>query len=421
VCDTLCVLGDGVSLFAKNSDRPVSEAQVARSFPRRPAGGRLRTQYIELPDTGAAATVLSQPVWLWGAEHGVNEHGVAIGNEMVDTVDDPAGAPPALIGMDLVRLGLERARSAEEAVDVITTLLERHGQGGLGDQVNAVAYWSSFLMADPASAWVLETSGSRWAARPLGGGGAISNRLTLRADWTRAAPGVAAGTDLDSWRDPAAPTGFADSRLAAGNAFVRERPASSPARCDPRAAVAHLRDHGTGPWGAPGGGGPVVEPPASVEADGTGITVCMHIRDFEATTASMVAVLSAGADGATGIADAARPGRAWVALGSPCASVFVPVLLPSAKGGGSPSSVAPALGERSLARRLVALSRAAEAREGALASVRAVLDPIEAHLWEEAEGLAPDPASWDAFAGRAERRLVAGLDSLAAAGLGVPA
>ena len=93
--------------------------------------------------------MLARPTWLWGAEHGVNEHGVAIGNEMVNTVDDPRAAPPALLGMDLVRLGLERAASADEALEVMTTLLERHGQGGVGDAVNDVSYWSSFLVADP--------------------------------------------------------------------------------------------------------------------------------------------------------------------------------------------------------------------------------------------------------------------------------
>ena len=90
---------------------------------------------------------------------------MAIGNEMVFTVDDPRPAPPALLGMDLVRLGLERGRAApSEALDVMTALLDRHGQGGVGDEVHDLAYWSSFLIADRTSAWVLETSG-----RVLGG------------------------------------------------------------------------------------------------------------------------------------------------------------------------------------------------------------------------------------------------------------
>jgi hypothetical protein len=414
VCDTLCILGDSSTLFAKNSDRPVTEAQVVEARGRRLAGGRLRTQYLELPDTGALATLLSRPVWLWGAEHGVNEHGVAIGNEMVNTVDDPRHAPPALLGMDLVRLGLERAACAEEALDVMTDLLERYGQGGVGDRVNGVAYWSSFLVADPVSAFVLETSGRAWAARPVEGGDAISNRLTLRRDWTRASVGVAAGTDLDSWRDPATPTGFADGRLAASRAFVQRRLAApAPATAGPsdaaRAAVAHLRDHGTGPWGAPGDVASVVPAPAEVGANGTGVTVCMHIRDFESTTASMVAELRV---------DTSTPGRAWVALGNPCASLFVPVLAPWRA---QESFVSGALAQESQARRFAALSRAAETDGGSLESVRAVLAPVEVALWDEADELDADPARWRAFAYDAERRVAGALDSLAQGGMGLRA
>ncbi len=420
MCDTLCVLRAKGTLFAKNSDRPVTEAQVVEAHPRRRGAGALRTQYLEIPDRDAFACVVARPVWLWGAEHGVNEHGVAIGNEMVNTVDDPRRAPPALLGMDLVRLGLERAASADEALEVMTTLLERHGQGGVGDAVNDVSYWSSFLVADPTTAWVIETSGRAWAARPVEHGDAISNRLTLRSDWTRASAGVAPGTDIDSWRDPGTPTGFADGRLAAGRDFVRRRLASSPsASSSPlsgsplagsagaRHAVAHLRDHGTGPWGAPGRGADVVAAPTRVEADGTGVTVCMHIRDFEATTASMVAELPAERDAV---------GRAWVALGNPCASVFVPVLLPSSS---SPQAAVPgALGEEGWAHRFAALARAAERDVAVLEELRAVTAPLEAELWDEADSLDTDPGSWRSFASSAQRRVGEALATLARAGVG---
>jgi dipeptidase len=415
VCDTLCVLGDHGTLFAKNSDRPVTEAQVVEVHGRRGAGGPLHTQYLELADGGAAATVLSRPTWLWGAEHGINEHGVAIGNEMVNTVDDPALAPPALIGMDLVRLGLECATTAEDALDVMTALLERHGQGGVGDAVNGVAYWSSFLIADRASAWVLETSGRSWAARPLDRGGAISNRLTLRRDWTRSSPGVVAGTDLDTWRDPATSTGFADGRLAASRAFVQRRldaPNHGGRSAAARAVVAHLRDHGTGPWGAPGSDEPVVPAPTAVHADGTGVTVCMHIRDFEATTASMVAELPVD----VGDSD---PGRAWVALGNPCASVFIPVFAPSPS---TPRASVPAfLAQPGSAHRFAALARAAELDATTLHAVRDVLGPVEAALWDEADTLDPDPVRWREFALTTGRRVLGALDTLADAGIGATA
>ena len=97
MCDTLCAPGPTGMVFAKNSDRPPGEVQVALPFERRDsAGGTMHTQYLTIGDAGAHATLLSCPTWIWGAEHGVNEHGVAIGNERVSTVHDAAAAPPPL-------------------------------------------------------------------------------------------------------------------------------------------------------------------------------------------------------------------------------------------------------------------------------------------------------------------------------------
>src|ERR1700677_3015339 len=189
MCDTLCGPGADGMVFAKNSDRPPGEVQLAVPFGRRPtAGCTLRTQYLSIGDTGAHAALLSCPTWLWGAEHGVNEFGVAIGNERVATLHDPAPARPRLIGMDMVRLGLERARSADEAVDILIELLTTHGQGGIADAVHQEAYDSSFLIADPAHAFVLDTSGTHFAAAPFPGGTAISNRLSVGSASTRGSP-----------------------------------------------------------------------------------------------------------------------------------------------------------------------------------------------------------------------------------------
>jgi secernin len=134
VCDTLWAIGPSGALFAKNSDRPSAEAQLIESLPARTLGGSLQTQYLTIDDDGSAAILGSRPAWLWGLERGVNEHGVAIGNEKIYTQANPNKEPPALIGMDLVRLGLERGRTADRALEAMTDALERYGRGGVCDR-----------------------------------------------------------------------------------------------------------------------------------------------------------------------------------------------------------------------------------------------------------------------------------------------
>lgn len=368
MCDTLCVIGSGRTLFGKNSDRPVAEAQVVEAYAPRRAGGTVRTQYLELPDAGAGRVLGSRPTWLWGLEHGVNEHRVAIGNEKVWTTDDPHAVPPALLGMDLVRLGLERARSADEAIDVMTSLLALHGQGGSGEPDADEPYWSSFLVADPHGAWVLETSGRTWAARPVEHGASISNRISLSTDWTRASADVDPGSDFDRWRPQDMSTGHADKRLTATGACV----ATAASAVGPRDVVATLRHHGERAWGRPGDDADDVSPvPREVHGDGTGITVCMHIRDYQATAASMVAELPVSADEAA---------RAWVALGAPCASVYVPVF--------PPDDVPVAIGEPATWARFAALRDRVERDPDALGETRQVLAPVEAELWDAADAAA---------------------------------
>ncbi len=400
MCDTLCIVTPTGTLFAKNSDRPPHEAQVVEGHAARPAGGMVHTQYLTIPDTGACALLGSRPVWLWGFEHGVNEHRVAIGNEKVWTVDDARAAPPALLGMDLVRLALERARTADEAFGQLTTLLEMHGQGGSGEQDHDEPYFSSFLIADPRGGWVVETSGRTWAARPVDGGAAISNRVSLGTDWTRASADVEAGRDFQAWRDPKAPTAIADLRLDATRACVATglEPDPNVRPPGPAELVATLRHHGTQPWGAPGSDPAVTSPvPTEVDEHWNGVTVCMHLGDYQATTSSMVTALPADPD---------APVRAWVALGSPCASVYVPVF--------PPYSVPPWLGRAATWHRFAALRKRVESAPEELAAVRAVLAPVEAELWERADRAAErgTPDALAAYAGDAWPPVEDALDRL---------
>lgn len=395
MCDCLVAVGSAGTLFAKNSDRPVGEVQVVEAHPRRPAGRALATQYLTIADRGAAPLLGSRPTWLWGLEHGVNEHRVAVGNEMLFTAEDPRAAPPALIGMDLVRLALERATDADAAVTVITELLARHGQGGAGETDPPKAYFSSFLIADPRRAWTLETSGGTWAARAVGPGTgvAISNRISLRHDWTLASPNVEPGADFDRYRRPDSPTGHADRRLACTRPAV-ERGADATSASD---LVGVLRDHGGDRWGRPDDPvDRVVAPPTADAPPPTGVTVCMHLRGDQTTNAAMVTLLPADPD---------APLRAWVALGSPCTSVFVPVFPPL----GVPAELA----RPELWTAFDALRPAVEGPRGvdALAAVRSVLGPLERDLWDDADACAGpgDHAEREAFLAGVGPRLTGAL------------
>ena len=163
MCDTLIasakVTKNNTAIFAKNSDRPPNEAQYLAWFPAKThsAGEKVQCTYLEIPQVKETnAVLLSKPFWMWGGEMGVNEHGLAIGNEAVFS-KVPANKEPALLGMDLLRLALERAANPSEAVSVIVGLLEEFGQGGNCIQTGKLYYHNSFLIAGPGQSWVLET------------------------------------------------------------------------------------------------------------------------------------------------------------------------------------------------------------------------------------------------------------------------
>lgn len=184
VCDSFVTITDGGVLFAKNSDRDPNEAQLLEwvGAADHQRGDRVKCTWVDVPQVGHTHAVLvSRPWWMWGAEVGANEHGVVIGNEAVFTKG--RSGEKALLGMDLLRLGLERSTTAQEAVSVMVELLERHGQGGPCSYEHArFTYDNSFLVADPSGALVLETAGRRWATEAVTGGGrSISNGLSIPA------------------------------------------------------------------------------------------------------------------------------------------------------------------------------------------------------------------------------------------------
>jgi secernin len=287
MCDTIVIVEPGRVLFAKNSDRDPNEAQILEwhGAAEHLAGGSLRATHIEIPQVARThAILISRPFWMWGAEMGTNEYGVTIGNEAVFT-DQPYAAT-GLTGMDLLRLALERAASATEAAEMITTLLERHGQGGrCGLENPRFTYHNSFLIADPAGAIVLETAGHEWAIEPVPNGvRSISNGLSI--------PGFA-----ERHRDRL--------RGAVARCETRRRLTAGGARADVAVLMALLRSHGKERW------------PRYSTVSGAMSAPCMHAGGLVAsgqTTASWVSELRPGVHGHWATATAA-----------PCLSLFKPV------------------------------------------------------------------------------------------------
>lgn len=186
MCDTLVALPTitkaGNLLLAKNSDREPLEAQaLLHVLHQHPTEKRLKCTYIEIPQvTETNECILSKPFQMWGAEMGVNEHGLVIGNEAVFTKVKFEKKNNGLTGMDLLRLALERCKTTAEAISCITSLLEQYGQDANGGYKNSNFYYhNSFLIADTQSAWVLETAGKEWATEKVKDLRSISNKLSI--------------------------------------------------------------------------------------------------------------------------------------------------------------------------------------------------------------------------------------------------
>ncbi|MBY9002606.1 MAG: C69 family dipeptidase [Candidatus Lokiarchaeota archaeon] len=186
MCDTLVALRNstenGNVIFAKNSDRPQNEIQLITYAPKfhYNEGDTVNCTYISIPQINeTAAILLSQPYWMWGAEMGANEYGVVIGNEAVYT-HEPLRSE-GLLGMDLLRLGLERGNSAYNTTKIITEILEKYHQGGgCSYEDSTWTYHNSFIIADSKEAYILETADDWWIVEKVIDVRSISNGISIR-------------------------------------------------------------------------------------------------------------------------------------------------------------------------------------------------------------------------------------------------
>lgn len=203
MCDTFVALPattqSKAMLFAKSADCEVNEANAVVRIPRRKhiKGEAVRLTHLVIPQADETCELLlTKAFWTYGCEIGVNEHGLAMGEEAVFTTE-MAEEKDGIIGPDLMRLGLERAKTCREAIQVMTGLLEQYGQGGSAELKGNSHFDSSYIMADREEAYVLETAGRHWAVKKVDKVASISNMLGIRANWDSCSDG--AGASKTDW------------------------------------------------------------------------------------------------------------------------------------------------------------------------------------------------------------------------------
>ena len=214
-CDTLALSGkyyaSGRNTLMKNSDRPLGEAQPLAFFPAaaHAPGEQLRCTHLTVPQAEKTYAVLGcKPYWIWGFEMGANEKGLFIGNEAQGSRCD-AETVEGLLGMDLLRLALERSATAREAVNVIAGLLTAYGQNANANPLYDRRYENSFILVDPEEIWVMETAGREWAAKRYPDYAAVSNCYGIETDYDLCSENMEALARKNLWISPEEPMNFA--------------------------------------------------------------------------------------------------------------------------------------------------------------------------------------------------------------------
>ncbi|MBC8016616.1 MAG: C69 family dipeptidase [Sporomusaceae bacterium] len=112
--------------------------------------------YITIPQVMETYKFIgSRTAGRWGYGMGINEFQVSV-SDNDSTSRDILTFKKGLHDNDVVRLVLERAKTAREGVDVVANLVEKYGQA-----------WNGiiFEIGDPNELWIVEVTGHRWVAK----------------------------------------------------------------------------------------------------------------------------------------------------------------------------------------------------------------------------------------------------------------
>ena len=315
-CDTLVltskITASGQNTLCKNSDRPLGEAQPLCFYER---------------SEGKYAVLGSRPYWMDGFEMGANEKGLFIGNE-AEGSRMPKETEEGITGMAMLRIALEKAATAREAIDVISVLLQEHGQNANAHPTMDRRYENTFILCDPEEAWVMETAGREWAAKKVEDFAAVSNCYQITDDYDLCSEHMEQIVAENHWLRPGEKTNFAKAFTAPA-----DRQRNSVARMRRMQKLVSEKLYGTGAGdNAPAGRLDIkdmqkifrdhfegeLNEPRFGSCYGNFTTICMHALtggiDSSQTSASMIMSC-----------DTRWKYKFLWAAGLPCLSVYIPL------------------------------------------------------------------------------------------------
>ena len=162
-CTTMLAQGKALkdgkgTMIMKNRDQGATALCeiTVQAASTHPSNGIYEAAYIDIPQVSKTYKFVgNRTAGRWGLGMGINEHQVIVANNDApsrDYLDFESG----LHDNDVIRLILERAKTAKEGVEIATKLVEKYGQAWNGIM---------FEIGDPNELWVVEVTGRRWAAK----------------------------------------------------------------------------------------------------------------------------------------------------------------------------------------------------------------------------------------------------------------
>jgi len=177
------VTKDNSIIIAKNRDLSDDDCQYFHSQPReKHSEDMVKCQYMSIPQVDETYSWVGAKTYdKWGIGMGINEFNVSIFDNDADTREKLEGEK-GLHDNDLCRLVLERSKSAEEGVAVLTSLVERYGQAATGE---------IYTIADPEEVWLVETTNKHWVAKRIEEGIEVrANQYQITDDWDMASEDI---------------------------------------------------------------------------------------------------------------------------------------------------------------------------------------------------------------------------------------